>query len=75
MSISTDIYTSSTNHTMMSETVVRDECPIPVINRKEGNNCVEGNLCAECDMQKDVDENPEMYNAMAEVDQNGEIDE
>lgn len=44
---------------------VREECPYKTLNKKQERGCSDSNLCPHCWMDKDVDENKEMYEAMA----------
>jgi len=46
---------------------IRSECPYPSFNERKSRSCTEDNLCPTCSMDKDVEENSEMYEAMADV--------
>lgn len=51
----------------MSDVEIRPTCPHPDFNRKKGRSCTDDNLCPTCWMDKDVEENSEMYEAMGDV--------
>lgn len=47
---------------------IRRSCPYKSHNRNQEQSCTEDDLCPECWMDKDLEENEEMYQAMADVD-------
>jgi len=41
---------------------IRDKCAAPALT----DHCTDDNLCSECWMQRDVEQNPELYAALAD---------
>lgn len=52
----------------MTEVEVRQECPLYALNRRKGNSCTEDDFCSACWMDKDVEENSEMYMRQHQID-------
>lgn len=51
----------------MNNKVIRPECSYREMNERAGRSCRDGDLCSACWIDKDVEENKEMYQAMGDM--------